>query len=74
MRGRLLIQAEALSSCLPVRLMMEASPAPMTILHARRVQKLFAKPQPTEETMKMAMPHPANIGRWFSIMSWGFGF
>lgn len=42
----------------PVRLMMEASPAPMTILHASRVQKLLAKPQPTDDTVKMAMPHP----------------
>lgn len=37
---------------------MEASPAPMTILHASRVQKLLAKPQPTDDTMKIAMPHP----------------
>ena len=37
---------------------MEASPAPMTILQASRVQKLLAKPQPTDDTIKMAMPHP----------------
>lgn len=37
---------------------MEASPAPMTILQASRVQKLLAKPQPTDDTMKMAIPTP----------------
>ena len=43
----------------PVRLMMEASPAPITILQASSVQKLLAKPHPTDDTMKMPMPQPA---------------
>lgn len=45
-------------SCPPVRLMMDASPAPITIRLASKVQKLLAKPQPTEDTMKMAIPQP----------------
>ena len=56
---------------LPVRLMMDASPAPMTILHASRVQKLLAKPQPTEDTMKMPMPQPvltAQASIWCTLI------
>lgn len=49
----------SVTQSIPVRLMMEASPAPMAILHAIKTQKLLAKEHPTEETVKMAMPQPA---------------
>ena len=38
---------------------MEASPAPITILQASSVQKLLAKPHPSDDTMKMPIPQPA---------------
>ena len=47
----------------PVRLMMEASPAPITILQASSVQKLLARPHPTDDTMKMPIPQPATISK-----------
>lgn len=52
---------------LPVRLMMEASPAPMMIRHTSSVQKLLAKPQPTDDTIKMAIPQPAGPSNIKSI-------
>ena len=48
------------TSYIPVKLMMEASPAPIAILHSIRIQKLLAKAQPTEETVKIAIPQPAS--------------
>ena len=41
--------------------MMDALPAPIATLHASSDQKPLANPQPTEETMKMAMPQPAQL-------------
>ena len=49
--------------------MMEASPAPMAILHSIRIQKLLAKAQPTEEMVKIAIPQPAirwHVSPWLS--------
>lgn len=46
---------------------MEASPAPMAILHSIRIQKLLAKAQPTEEMVKIAIPQPAR--RWH-VLPW----
>jgi len=47
--------------------MMDASPAPMMIRHTSSVQKLLAKPQPTEDIMKMAIPQPASPSEAFQL-------
>ena len=52
---------------LPVKLMMEASPAPMMIRHTSSVQKLLAKPQPTDDTIKIAIPQPASPSKAFQL-------
>ncbi len=46
---------------------MEASPAPMMIRHTSSVQKLLAKPQPTDDTIKMAIPQPASPSKAFQL-------
>ena len=47
---------------------MDASPAPMMIRHTSSVQKLLAKPQPTDDTIKMAIPQPASPSKHLNCL------
>ena len=46
----------------PVKLMMEASPTPMTMRHTSMVQKLTANPQPMLASVQISSPQPAGTG------------
>ena len=45
----------------PVRLTMEASPAPMMTLRIRKLQYPLARPQPMEQRIQIRKPQPARF-------------